>query len=118
MANHLELGNEGEALAEKWLVQNGYSILHKNWQYFQNEIDIIATKGKYLHFIEVKTRRYSPFSNPEDAVTKQKFRNMMRVANGFLQSNPQHEWIRYDILALTRKDNGEYEYFFIEDVFL
>src|SRR6266550_2642049 len=100
MADHLKLGKQGEDLAAQWLQDKGYAIIHRNWQYFQNEIDIIATKGKFLHFIEVKTRKFTPFGNPEDNVTKTKFRHLMRAANNYLRIHPGHDWIQYDILSI------------------
>src|SRR5438128_1151354 len=115
MADHHELGKRGEELAASWLADKGYKILHRNWRAFQNEIDIIATKGKFVHFVEVKTREFTPFGFPEDNVTKTKFRNLMRAANIYLRQHP-HDWIRYDILSITLK-RGEFEYFLIEDVF-
>jgi len=74
MASHNELGKEGEELAAKWLSEHGYTILHANWRHSHYEIDIVATKGKFLHFVEVKARKASPFGYPEDSVTKKKFK--------------------------------------------
>ncbi|MBK6991072.1 MAG: YraN family protein [Chitinophagaceae bacterium] len=56
MASHNELGKEGEELAAKWLSEYGYTILHANRRHSHYEIDIVATKGKFLHF-EVKARK-------------------------------------------------------------
>ena len=81
MASHNELGKEGEELAAKWLSENGYSILHTNWRHSHYEIDIVATKGKFLHFVEVKARKASPFGYPEDSVTKKKFKNLCNYIN-------------------------------------
>lgn len=119
MASHNELGKEGEEMAAKWLVEKGYTLLHRNWRHSYHEIDIIATKGKFLHFVEVKARKASPFGgHPEDSVTKKKFRNLQNAADEYLFRNPGHQWISYDILSITLLRNGEVEYFFIEDVFL
>lgn len=119
MAGHNELGKEGEELAAKWLVQNGYTLLHRNWRHSYHEIDIVATRGKFLHFVEVKARRASLFGgNPEDNVTKKKFKNLQKAADEYLFQNPGHQWIQYDILSITLHKNGEAEYFLIEDIFL
>ena len=117
MALHNELGKQGEDLAIQWLVENGYKILHRNWKWGSNEVDVIATKGKFLYFIEVKTRNYSPYGHPEDAVTRQKFRNMQCVANGYLTLNPNWPWIEYQILSITIYPDRKREYFLIEDVY-
>lgn len=118
MASHNELGKEGEQLAAQWLKEQGYNILHCNWRYSHYEIDIVATKGTYLHFVEVKARKASPFGHPEDSVTKKKFKHLQKAADQYLFLNPGHPWIQYDILSITLHGDKEADFFLIEDVFL
>ena len=118
MASHIDLGKKGEELAVVWFTKNGYKVLHRNWKCGSCEIDIIATKGKFLHFIEVKARNYNPHCHPEDSVGKKKFKNLQFAADFYLLRNPGHEWIQYDILAITIFNDKEPEYFLLEDVFL
>lgn len=118
MALHNELGKHGEELAIKWLQEKGYKVVHRNWKWGQNEIDIIATKGKFLYFIEVKTRNHSLYGHPEDSVSRQKFKGMQFAANGYLSVNPNHPWIEYQILSITIYKDGRKEFFLIEDVYL
>jgi putative endonuclease len=118
MALHNDLGKEGEELAVKWLVEKGYRIVERNWKWGNNEVDIIATKGKFLYFIEVKTRNYNPYGHPEDSVNRQKFKCIQRVANGYLTLNPNNPWIEYQILSITKFKDRETEFFLIEDVYL
>ena len=118
MASHNDLGKTGEELAVKWLEENGYEILHRNWRYSYFEIDIIGRKGKFLHFIEVKTRNASRVGFPEDSVTKKKFKNLQRAADQYLFLNPGDPWIQYNIISITLHRDKEAEFFFIEDVFL
>jgi putative endonuclease len=118
MAEHNEFGFEGEDMAAKWLAEKGYQIMHRNWRYKQYEIDIIALKNNFLHFIEVKTRHGSYYGNPEDSVGKKKFKNLQRAADEFLFLHPGHKWIQYDILAITLFKNKDPEFFLLEDVFL
>lgn len=118
MATHNDVGKAGEEQATAWLMEKGYTILHRNWRHSHYEIDIIATKGKFLHFIEVKARNYTPYDYPESSVTKKKFKNLQKAADEFLFQHPGHKWIQYNILAITFHANKEDEYFLIEDVFL
>jgi putative endonuclease len=118
MASHNETGKEGEELAARWLKEKGYEILHRNWRHSHYEIDIVATKGTYLHFVEVKARNYSSFGYPEDSVTKKKFKHLQKAADEYLFLNPGHKWIQYDILSITLHKYKEVEYFLLEDVFL
>src|SRR5688572_32507943 len=90
MASHNELGQEAEAMAVTWLIENGFTIMHRNWRYSRYEIDIIAFKKDFLHFIEVKARKSSRFGNPEDSVRKKKFRDLQRAADAFLYRSEEH----------------------------
>lgn len=49
-------GDSGEETACTWLVSHGYTILDRNVSNRFGEIDIIARKGRVVHFVEVKTR--------------------------------------------------------------
>ena len=118
MASHNDTGKHGEELAAKWLKGRGYELLHRNWRHSHYEIDIVATKGKFLHFIEVKTLTSNFFGFPEAAVTKSKFKHLQKAADEFLFINPGHRWIQYDVVSITLHKNKEPEYFLLEDVFL
>jgi putative endonuclease len=117
MAVHNTLGKEGEDLASLYLAEKGYAILHRNWRHSHYEIDIIATKGPWLHFIEVKTRSSKTYGLPETGVTKRKFGRLLLAADEFLHLHPQYRHVQYDILAINQFKN-ETSYFLIEDVYL
>src|SRR5687767_5411205 len=118
MAAHNEFGQEAEELAAAWLIEHGYEIIQRNWTYGKLEIDIVATKRDFLHFIEVKALNQPFIGHPEDSVTKGKFKKLQRAAHEYIFQNPGHDWIQYDILAITFFNDKEPEYFLIEDVFL
>ena len=116
MALHNEFGNKAEDMAARWLESKGYKILHRNWRFSKYEIDIIATRSDFLHFIEVKARHFSPYGNPEDSVGRQKFQFLQRAADHYLRMNPDHKWIQFDIVAITIFRDREAEFFLLEDV--
>lgn len=49
------IGRIGENCAATYLQRHGYKILEQNYRKPYGEIDIIATKARNLHFIEVKS---------------------------------------------------------------
>lgn len=118
MAQQNLLGKQGEDLAESFLTQKGFTVLHRNWRHSHYEIDIIAEKGKVLHFVEVKLRSYKAFGMPEESVTKKKMKFLMQAADQFLYKHPQYKHIQFDILSINAAPDKESEYFFIEDVYL
>ena len=75
-----DIGDKGEEFAAFILEQNGYSILERNFRSAFGEIDIIATKGGVLHFIEVKTRTGDEYGWPAEAVTENKARVIRKVS--------------------------------------
>lgn len=118
MASHNQLGKEAEQMAVGYLVQNGYEILYCNWRHSRYEIDIIAKKNDLLKVIEVKSLKSSGVRYPEEAVTKKKFRYLLRAADEFLFQNPQYHHVQFDILSIILNPQKEPEFFLIEDVFI
>lgn len=48
-------GDLGENIAALWLQKKGFRIVTRNYWKKWGEIDIVATKGKVVHFVEVKS---------------------------------------------------------------
>lgn len=118
MASHIDFGKLGEQLAEDFLVERGYTVLHRNWRHSRYEIDIVALKNDLPHFVEVKTRSSNEFGEPEESVSKKKIRFLLQAADEFLFQNPQYKNFQVDILSIMIHPQQEPEYFFIEDVYL
>jgi putative endonuclease len=75
-----EIGNIGENAVAAFLEHNGYEILKRNFTVRGGEIDIIARKGKYLVFVEVKTRKSGSLTSGESAITVSKHRHIVKTA--------------------------------------
>lgn len=118
MAYHNSTGLLGEQLAAAYLTEHGYTIMEKNWRHSRWEVDIIASKDSFLHFIEIKTRRTKNFGLPEEQVSNKKIQNLINAAEEYLHLHPEWKHIRFDILAITILKGQPPEYFFIEDVYL
>jgi putative endonuclease len=119
MATHIEVGKRGEELANDWLISKGFTIVHRNWKHTRYEIDIIALKNNVLCFIEVKCRNECMIGNPEDSVTRKKFKHIQRASDQYLSQHPGYKWIQYHILSITLfNDERDPEFFLLEDVFL
>ncbi|TKK67424.1 YraN family protein [Ilyomonas limi] len=116
--NNKVTGNKGEDMAVDYLIAHGYTILHRNWRFKNWEVDIIANKGKFLHFIEIKTRTSSAYGKPEESISKKKMDNLMNAAEEYQYQNPQWNFIQFDVLAITLRYNGPAEFYMIEDVYL
>ena len=87
MAKHNILGKNGEKIAAEYLVKQGYDIRDINWRNGRYEIDIVATQGKYLVIVEVKTRQSDIFGLPEDAINDKKIRHLIDGGSVILRVN-------------------------------
>lgn len=104
------LGFRGESLAVKHLKNKGYKILQRNFRCKSGEIDIIASDGEVIAFVEVKTRTGDAFGTPAEAVDarrKQRYRN---AANYFMYVTGRdiNEFIvRFDIVEVIISPGGK-----------
>lgn len=82
------IGNWGEALAAEYLRKQGYRLLATNYRCRAGEIDLIASKGKVLAFVEVKTRQDNRLSTGRAAVNTRKQHRIMVAALDYLSHHP------------------------------
>jgi putative endonuclease len=105
-------GDESESLATRFLEQEGFVILERN--YFARklgEVDIIAQKENVLHFVEVKSAKanFDPVYN----VTSAKLRKVINSAQYYMKIKNLNVAFSIDALII-RCDEVE----FIENVTL
>lgn len=100
MSKHNKIGLKGEQIAADFLLNKGYIIIHRNWRNGKKELDIIASKGDLLVIVEIKTRTNFDFGFPEEAVTRKKQQYLKFAAQAFVDANPQHLNIRFDIISI------------------
>jgi len=116
MATHNELGAWGEELAADYLLRKGYNIIERDWKSGHRDIDIIATNGNEVVFVEVKTRRNRIFTEPEEAINYQKLKNLRAAINHYVKYKHLHNNIRLDAITIVgTPDEGEPEITHIED---
>lgn len=111
MGTTTDIGNVGEQLATEWLMEHGYSLLHKNWRNMHCELDIVATRGENIHFVEVKTRRKASLTSPQDAITASKFRSLTKAAEAYLAIHRIDLEPQFDLISVVYSDTSyEIEY--------
>lgn len=93
-------GQGGEDLAARYLSEQGYELLERNFRYGKAEIDLIMRKNKLLVFVEVKTRRNAAYGYPEEFVNRQQQAMIMRAAEQYILKNNWQGLIRFDIVAI------------------
>ncbi|MDE7386027.1 MAG: YraN family protein [Muribaculaceae bacterium] len=116
MARHNTLGKWGEAIAVDFLVARGFAIVETNWHSGHYEIDIIATRGNRMVFVEVKTRSTADY-DPLDAIDSRKKNRIIRSADCYLQSLSVTYEAQYDIITIIG-DQHDYTIEHIPDAFI
>lgn len=117
MAEHNEIGKQGELLAQTYLAKQGYKIKHTNWRKYKCEVDIIAFHEEFLVFVEVKTRTSTEFGDPRDAVTAKKRRELLNAANYYIDDHPLNIEIQFDIVEVLLMPNQKPKINHISDAF-
>ena len=100
--NKRQTGTDYESLAAKYLVEQGFTIVEKNYRNRTGEIDLIAEDGEYLCFVEVKYRKDNRSGYPAEAVDYRKQRTITRVAMHYLTTHGYSEWTpcRFDVVSI------------------
>jgi putative endonuclease len=95
-------GKEGEDIAARYLSEQGYCILVRNYRTKVGEIDIIAREGDTLVFVEVKARSGIRFGLPQEAVDQRKQTRLSRVALAYLRDQKGSPCdCRFDVVAVV-----------------
>ena len=92
-------------MACRCLESIGHTILERNWRSGHLEVDIISYDEEGIHFVEVKARRQSIQTPPQDNVDRKKQARITKAALNFLRSAKwlpfgNHECF-FDIVAVT-----------------
>lgn len=99
-----ETGRKAEAAARVYLEMRGFKILEQNWRRPRAEIDIVTTKDKAVHFVEVKYRFNDDQGGGLEAITPTKLKQMQRAAWLWVEENEWHGEYVLSALELAGKD--------------
>lgn len=92
-------GNIAEEAACKFLFENGYTIVEKNFYSRFGEIDIIAVKDEVLHFIEVKSG--ADYEHAIQNITPSKISKIIKTAQIYMSKNSVDCDYIFDALIVT-----------------
>ncbi len=96
------LGDLGEDAAAHWYLTSGYEVLDRNWRGPDGELDLVASIGRQVVFVEVKTRSNLAYGHPLEAVDTDKQRRIRRTAAAWLRSSRSRPAsMRFDVVAIV-----------------
>jgi len=100
-----EIGKYGEDIVCKYLEQNGYNIICRNFKTYNYEIDIISEYKNEIIFIEVKTRTSKQYGFPIESVNELKKKHIISATKYYVYKNSlENRNIRFDIIEVYVKE--------------
>ncbi|MGO5029682.1 YraN family protein [Candidatus Agathobaculum pullicola] len=99
-------GAWGERTARDYLERAGYRTVETNFRTRLGEIDIIASRGEYIVFVEVKTRKSDRFAAAREAVTAAKQQRITAAAALWLQQHPSGLQPRFDVVEVYGEEGA------------
>lgn len=104
----MKSGGKGEILAAGFLKKKGYQVVRMNYRTPIGEIDIIATEGDTLVFVEVKSRESIEYGEPFESVNRKKRRKIVNVALLYLKGLKRKELppCRFDVVSIRYEDDS------------
>lgn len=121
MTDAWQLGQTGEELAADYLMKQGYTILHHNWNLHRGcELDLVVRKDGELRFVEVKTRhRVSDvFGRPEQAVDWHKIKHIQAAIAYYVAyykidpATPLH----MDVIGIVYRGENDFDLNYMQDI--
>jgi putative endonuclease len=100
-------GNFGEDAACTILQNKGFRIIDRNYSTRYGELDIIATDGQYLVFVEVKTRVSDVFGTGLESITRSKRKHLSKAALLYaIQKKLKDQPCRFDVISVKLDAEG------------
>lgn len=93
-------GGPDESLAAAFLEHQGLKILERNYRCRFGEIDIVATGGAALVFVEVRARRSSDYGGAAGSITAAKRRRLVAAARHYLAAHGSQRACRFDVVLI------------------
>lgn len=89
------------------LEKKNYRIIEQNFNSSIGELDIIASTGKTLVFIEVKTRTSDDYGSPSESINTGKILKIRKTASLYLAKKDEKGFqdYRFDIITIMVKKN-------------
>lgn len=98
---HLHKGQLAEQLACDYLLQQGLTLVERNYYCRMGEIDLIMQHQNSLVFIEVRYRKNNLFGGAAESITTKKQDKLQKTALHYIQQHKSRQNTRFDVVAIT-----------------
>jgi putative endonuclease len=102
-----DLGKIGEAIAARWLRRHGWRVVAERFRSGHRDLDLVVERDGTVAFVEVKTRHRTAFSDPVEAVSWRKRRELIRSAMIWADRfGPPGAAYRFDVVGVIVAQTG------------
>ncbi len=116
-----ELGHKGEEIALNFLKNKGYELVARNYRCHRwGELDLVMRDGKYLVFVEVRTKSNIVHGTPLETIGYEKRRQIEKMAQLYMTKEkiPADTFCRFDVVGIVLPNSGEPKIEHIQDAFI
>lgn len=97
-------GDRDENLAAAYLERQGLKVLERNYRCRFGEIDLVATGGAVLVFVEVRARRSDRYGGAAASITAAKRRRLVAAARHYLAAHRSQRACRFDVVLVHGRE--------------
>lgn len=109
LSNKAARGQQAEQAACAYLLQQGLTLVTRNYRCRRGEIDLVMRHEKSLVFVEVRYRKNHRFGGALESITPKKQQKIRITALHYMQKHKTDDNARFDVIAIT--GNGEQQRF-------
>jgi putative endonuclease len=105
-------GAAAEKLACEYMLDQGLTLVGRNFRTRRGEIDLIMQDNKDLVFIEVRFRKSIRFGSAEESITRQKCARLTAAALAYMQYQHlgENTVVRFDAVAISPESNNQSDF--------
>lgn len=101
-----QVGLAGEEAARLYLEKQGYKVIERNYRCPLGELDLIALDERTTVIIEIRAKTGLSYGSPEESITADKGRRLLRLAQYYLKSKSKTDApSRIDLVAVMLNNN-------------
>jgi len=109
-AEHLRTGARAERLAERLLIEEGLTILDRNFHSRFGEIDRVCRSERELIFVEVRYRAHTRFGSAAASVTLAKQKKLIKAAHYYILTHDHFSklFMRFDVIGIASNQQAQW----------
>ena len=97
----LSKGQSAEQFALRFLQQQGYVLVARNYRNRRGEIDLIVENEDMMLIVEVRYRSNPNFGLASETVDVRKQARIIQCAEHYLARHPSDKQVRLDVITIT-----------------